>query len=329
MNRALRDSNMELVRIVAMSLILIYHFFCHAITPESLPTGVYGLIYPFVSCGVNLFFMLSGYFQVKLSIRSLTKLIIIILTFNIVNILLCFATGNAIGMSEIVKQIIFPISRSYYWFIAVYLGLIITSPLINAGLQNLSQSALRHFILIFSLFTFISCGIGHNYSNPTGYSYLQAVYMYCLAYWLRKDDFIYRKISQKFCIAGYIIILALCGIACSYYNGLLNYVNYNSFPIIAASALIFIFFTRIHFSNRAVNWMAGAALGCYLLQDGMFGYKFLYEWMHNIYVSNSLWIAITIYAGIFIGTWIASCIVSKIAQTIASLSTNLITAKNQ
>lgn len=328
-SRTTRASNMELVRIVAMSLILVYHFLNYAITPQSLPKGVFGFLYPFFSCGVNLFFLLSGWFQIRLSKRNFVRLVITIFLFNVVNVLMCIAAGKTIVLSLIIKQAIFPISQSYYWFIAVYLGLLLTSPLLNSGLHSMNIISLRKFILIFSLFTFLSCAIGHNQCNMNGYTYVQSVYLYCLAYWLHKDDILYRKINQTMCLTGYVVILMLCGLWYSRWQGALNYINYNSLPIVTSSALIFIFFTRLKFHSRIVNYLGGVALGCYLLQDGLFGHQFMYEWMHTLYTENPIGMSLVIFCSVFAGTWIVSMIVSKITSLISNTVADAIHASHK
>lgn len=312
-----RTSNVELIRIIAISMILILHFFIHAITSESLPNPYYGMIIPFFLSGVNMFFLISGWFQVKLSIRNVSKLVITILIFNIVNYILCYICGVRIEFKTLLFQILFPISRGPYWFISAYLGLLFTSPLVNIGLKSFNSHQLRLFIISFTLFILYSCSLGFNLCDFKGYAYMQALYMYCLGYYIRKYN-IQERLSSKFCIMGYIIILAIGGLLYSRYAGFENYIQYNSIFIVSAAMLLFVFLIKLQFKSRFVNFLASGALGCYLLQDGLFGSKFLYSYLHNIYDSRSSSYILLFFAGIFISTWICSLVISIPVNNLAS-----------
>ena len=63
-----RDSNLELLRIVAMSMIVIYHIFVHGISPVYVGSHSILTVWyvPFIF-GVNLFILISGYYGIRLS----------------------------------------------------------------------------------------------------------------------------------------------------------------------------------------------------------------------------------------------------------------------
>lgn len=107
-------------------------------------------IYPVLEIGVNLFFMISGYFGVKLSLQSILKLAFIIFLFTIVNYLICLPFNIYPTLEDIFLNVLFPISKANYWFISVYLRIIMVSPLINMGLNGLDRNKLRSFIVVFT-----------------------------------------------------------------------------------------------------------------------------------------------------------------------------------
>lgn len=307
-----RESNIELVRIIAMSMILVHHFIVHVIALSPQSSSFIKIAYPFFLCGVNLFFMISGWFQIRLSMKTIIKLATTIFLFSLVNILFLVAVGQLrYNLTDFIKLCLFPISFNDYWFIEVYLGILITSPLLNAGLNHLNKKGLRRFIIFFSVFTVFSCGIARNKCNPDGYSYMQGVYCYCLAFWLKKDVYVYGTIKTIWCIISYLTLLLLSGIFNYLWSGAPNYINYNSLPIIVSSASLFVFISKLKMKSRIVNALGAAALGCYLLQDGIFGYQFLYIWMLDTYNASSLGHSVFIFATIFICTWITSIILSK------------------
>lgn len=149
-----RNSNIELLRVTAMSLIILHHMMVHGLNPgvhSILYANLSSTIYPVLEIGVNLFFIISGYFGVKLSLQSILKLAFIIFLFTIVNYLICLPF-NIYPTLDIFLNVLFPISKANYWFIYVYLGIIMVSPLINMGLNGLDRNKLRSFIVVFTFF---------------------------------------------------------------------------------------------------------------------------------------------------------------------------------
>lgn len=320
----LRASNFELLRIIAMSMVLLHHFLFHSICKGSNPSGIFMLIMPFVACGVNLFFMISGWFKIRCSFKSIFILIFTIFSFVLINHLVAIPFVEKDTFYKFYLHIAFPISRSPYWFIKVYLALIITSPLLNRGLDNLTTPMLRRLILLFILFNVYSCSIGGNQCNSNGFSYMQGVIMYCLGYYLHRDT-ITLSVSKYHWLIAYLILQTISGIGMVFTGIYSIFALYNSILLIAASAALFMFFAQLKFTSKIINYIAGTALGCYLLQDGYFGWNFLYGWMHGIWTSPmSLLLKSLIYALIFASFWIVSLIISPIIKKCANLSCSYI-----
>lgn len=78
-----RDSNLELLRIVAMSMIVIYHIFVHGISPVYVGSHSILTVWyvPFIF-GVNLFILISGYYGIRLSWKSFLSLMWIIVFYS-------------------------------------------------------------------------------------------------------------------------------------------------------------------------------------------------------------------------------------------------------
>lgn len=78
-----RQSNIELLRIVAMSMIVIGHFLYHGVTKENMPRFLYELLYTYCRDGVNLFFLISGFFRIKSTVKSVARLVFTVLFSNV------------------------------------------------------------------------------------------------------------------------------------------------------------------------------------------------------------------------------------------------------
>lgn len=313
---AVRDSNMEALRIVAMSMILFVHIFTHAITHRSIG-NLYYLWYPVLSCGVDIFFLISGWFGIRWSWRGITRLLLIMGLFNVINILGCYLLQIPLAPAKAIEILLFPIGHEGgYWFMQVYLLLMVTAPIVSRGLDTLEKHPMRMFMLIFSVVNFYSCWLGHNQCNLTGYSYIQALYLYCLARWLRKDDLLYRHLPQWSCPAGFFAITILLGLAGYRWPEVFHYEFYNSLPIVVASVFLLIYFSRLRFRSRFVNAVAAASLGCYLLQDGLIGESLLYKTMHEWWKTLPLWETLLLFAAVYVLLWTASYLVTRLISII-------------
>ena len=135
-------------------MIVIGHFLYHGITEREMSRFLYVLICTYCSVGVNLFFLISGYFRIRSVMKSIARLVFTVLFFDCVNYMLLYFTAGPAALYDWIPTLFFPVFRSPYWFLQVYLFLIICSPLINRGIDGMTLNKLRLFILFFSGFNF-------------------------------------------------------------------------------------------------------------------------------------------------------------------------------
>lgn len=313
-----RQSNIELLRIVAMSMIVIGHFLYHGVTKENMPRFLYELLYTYCRDGVNLFFLISGFFRIKSTVRSVARLVFTVLFFECINYLLVYIAVGEVQFDGWRYALFFPVSAGPYWFLQVYLALIICSPLINRGIDGLSLNKLRAFMLILSLFTFYSCGFGGNMSNSNGYSFLQGVYMYCVVAYLKRDNWLMSRLKGVKCIVTALVMLTLGAILVYYYNKQ-SLTSYNGFINIISSALIFTYFVNLDIKSKTVNIIASGALGCYLLQDGQFGHRYLYATINRVFTSEPLYCSLAYLTVQFISFWALSLLITMIVRPLFRL----------
>lgn len=272
-DKPLRHSNMEALRIIAMSMILIHHFMIHGIKPENIPYNLFHGLNSFVYCGVNIFFLLSGYFTIRYSFKGLLKLVLTILFFGVINMLLLTSVGEMPELKRWIVTLIFPLTNSPYWFISVYLFLYITAPILNAGLNNMSRPSLRNTLIILILTLF--------YSNSDFgcASYLHGMYIYCIGYYIGKYKPL-MNIANGWWLAGFFILTGISsGLDWSFASlghTIDYFTTYKNIFILLGAVMLLLYFRKLSFNSRIINSIATASLGCYLLQDGFFGYRWLY-----------------------------------------------------
>lgn len=119
----IRESNFELLRIIAMILIVLHHFYYNNITIDYVHITRNEMISQIISAGgkigVNLFVLISGYFLInsKFNIKKLIKLFGETWFYSVaIALIAILGLKIQIGIKELL-QVIFPITYNQYWFI--------------------------------------------------------------------------------------------------------------------------------------------------------------------------------------------------------------------
>lgn len=113
----------------------------------------------FINCivivGVNLFFLLSGYFGIKFKLKKILLLLGKVYVFWGIGIILKIMTG--MSTYELIvpemKRWIFCITE--YWYIIVYIVLTFLSPLLNCIVERISEKQ-----IVFFMFQYLAIGCG-------------------------------------------------------------------------------------------------------------------------------------------------------------------------
>lgn len=165
-----RSSNIELLRIIAMMMIVAHHFVYYGvqqnynpnISGEILANGtmfnkIMSLsLLPGGVVGVAIFFLIAGYFGINSDSIHLNKIVIPTCIYSILGLLVVLILGctniySFSGNKEILKNSIssiFPVGNEVYWFITVYVILILMKPGINKIIRSLKYRGLV-FTIIF------------------------------------------------------------------------------------------------------------------------------------------------------------------------------------
>lgn len=315
-----RESNIEMLRIVAMSFILINHFLCHSIKIDGMNPWLYqGLVITNI-CGVNLFVMISGYFGIRSSVKSFVKLAGMIVFYSVV----CLIIGVEIfdmqvTLAKIIKAFIMPFT-SQYWFLECYLGLYILAPLINKGLENLTHNELKNVVLILTIISVFSCWYGNNMIGNNGYGLFHFIYIYVLGNFLRHNRLKNTSVL-RWLLIGMLALVVNIGVTYMFdvYFGIFenrfwneNATSYDNPLIIIATIAIFLCFVNMNMKvNGYINSIAAASLGCYLLQD-VFLRTPVYNIQHNLVISEPVSYVLLMYFGAFVAYWVFSYVLYRV-----------------
>lgn len=166
MKKKTRQANIELLRIVAMLMVVILHYLVKGGAASSLADNfsainvLFWLVKALCIVAVNVYVLISGYFllETKWSISRLVRLWlqVIFYSLGVPVVCLCLGIGEVEqwGLYDWVN-VLFPVQMEHYWFVTAYVILYIMVPVLSEGVKKLSKKQhgwlIIGLLLIFSL----------------------------------------------------------------------------------------------------------------------------------------------------------------------------------
>lgn len=305
-----RNSNYELMRILSMFLIVLYHTIMHgnainlAVNPYC--KELLHIIELITVVHVNSFILVSGYYQSegKFKLSKLFELMLLCFFYKVV-IMLFFSYFDVISLSkgQILKEL-FPIEIVQNWFFRYYMFLYVLSPFINLFLKQLSKkNYIKLLCIMFVIFSIIPISTNNVGLENSGYTLYQFVYLYIVGAYLKRyplnKEVMFSKLSKwkwRFillgvmsCMVGFNYILYKCSFKFMGINSIIDEIclYYRNFNILYSNPLIifqslayFIFFGTFSFSNKIVNHISKVTFGIYLIHDNSHVRLNIYNWLN-------------------------------------------------
>ena len=276
--KAARQSNFELLRILAMVMVVASHWgwWSHAYPDALQNTAQYWFHFyfrTFGQVGVVLFVLISGYFTCKNQFKILSLIRLLAQIFCTIGFLLVFHftrtyihTGAfpAMSFTELTDWFI-PISKTRWWFVTCYVALFMLSPFLNKMIEHLKKNEFR--LLLGVLLAFLSVFPSFFvYTKDNGLMNNLALFFlyYLIGAYIRlyPEDFQ----NKLLCYGGAALSLALF-VACRRYEFMeLRYV----LSVIALSVFLFLSFMHIRIQSKWINLIAATTFGVFLLHENTF-----------------------------------------------------------
>ncbi len=267
----IRQSNMELLRLVCMFMVMVCH--ANGYINEGDLIGVDGvirlIINQFCLICVNCFVMVSGWFGIKASWKGAAKLL-----FQVIFVaVLCFAIFAVFGQPVSFQNDLLPyLAFGYgYWFVISYLVLYALSPVLEAFVNNVSESDFRKVLyFIFAAEMVFSYVLGEG-SYGFGFSPLAFISIYLLARYARMYPGKLFALDKKYDLLIYVLatVLSIIGLWFGYQLfGMGFHLNHYDSPLaIIASLYFLLFFSKLRIESKTVNWLAASAFAIYLFHE--------------------------------------------------------------
>lgn len=274
-----RDSNFELLRIIAMILVLGVHanflsigrptFEEFVTSPSS--TGFRIFTQSLCIICVNVFVLLSGWYSIKPKVEKLYDFLFQIFFFSI----LIFTLSAIVNPEQTLNLngflSLFLLDKEL-WFVKAYLLLYICSPILNHFIESSSSKQIGVFLIAFFVFQFIfGWFVVSVVWFDGGYSTLSFLGLYILAGYIRKSEHIFFKFKCRTDLLLYFLLTLLITFIAVFfisknYKGIMHKMFwYNSPLVILASIYFFLFFSKIKLHNKIINYIAISSFAIYLL----------------------------------------------------------------
>ena len=306
-DKTTRKSNFELLRIVSMFFIVLYHTIIHGHVIENSTnpglTMISNLLLFICIVHVNSYVLVSGYFQSKSTCKQskVWSLINADWFYRVIIVIILTSIG-AISLSkvEFLKQIFIIDITDSYWFVKFYIAIYLLSPFLNKLIEGLNKKEYNYLLIILTvLLSIIPYLTGEQGFSNNGFTIQHFIYLYLIGGYLRKFPIgelaIFRKYSKEVVC---IIIFFSCAIlnyiiykssqSLNNVNSLVNDITNNlmlmsraySNPIVIVQTVAFVlFFETLNIRSKIINDLATLTLGIYLVHDNPLMRGVLYQWL--------------------------------------------------
>lgn len=274
-----RQSNMELLRIVAMFMIIVYHTVYYVFYEYRGDSPVFASMMTVLHIGVPLFVLISGYFGIKPTLKGFLRLYLTLLFYNLLLYGIRCSLGDVQFSLKPFVKLFFPFSTGkYWWFFKVYLMLYLISPVVNYYRDKTGGGKL---LLVSGVLTFYWGWFAQHPSLANGKNVINFIFLYMLGHWLHTmvETRGWRKQNRTWYIVAYVVVAGCIGTLLFFADLSLQNVikricyGYNSPVLILMSILFFLIFTTFEFKNKIVNWIGGSALAVYCVHENKYFFK--------------------------------------------------------
>lgn len=350
-----RQANFELLRIVAMAMVVTLHFLSKGGLLKNfsedflLQDYAVWLAEAFCTVAVDVYVLISGYFLVTAEFR-LRKAFVLwaqVFFYSVGVPAVCLLSG-ILPAGEVtldrVETWVLPLLREHYWFATIYLLLYILSPLLGRAVREMKQEQLQ---IILGLLL-VLCSVSKSLLpldlalDTGGYDLLWFICLYLVAAYLRLYGIPRWFTGKRGAICYVVCALAIYALSMGYRflyhkTGLLGgfYTGpyqYNHLLCLLASVGLFGAFSAVRIEGerlgRGIGLAASSTFGIYLLHENEAIRNRWPAWLGIGAESAGIGVAVGLAAAVagwyvlgIVAEWVRQKLFGWVAQKIAAVHT--------
>ena len=314
-----RQTGLDILRSVAMMMIIIWHFSLHIIGSNPFPTSPVGLgnylalelLLVCCSVCVNVFILISSYFLVDKSFngaRMLQLWLQVVFYSAGISLLFFFLNPGSLSGQELLKSF-FPVSNNRYWFVSIYFAYACLAPFLSRIARTLSRKDYQVLLLVLIAFccTFaLDFPLGNLMGASKGYSLLWFIALFFWGGYFKRFDIKGHSNHMLLTYFGLALIVTVICVVKNYFrirNGeagpIIELPAYNGLAFLLSIPL-FLFFRNTVFKQtlpvRALIATTPYAFGVYLIHEHYYLRDLIWEnyfsWLS--YLDRPWWILLVV-----------------------------------
>lgn len=282
-----RDSNIELCRLACMFYIVVFHLFIHN---KDVTGGLYytRALTAIFSIGVPVFVLISGYFGIKRSVKGFFNIVLQAVFYCLLAILVCHFIFHQSITTDNILGVLFPVTKTQYWFISTYLLLYILAPYLNRLLNSLSRKEYSWYLITLTILVCYWGGI-MKVPNCGNRSILLFVFLYSIGRFIRlyypRAELISKYMRKPWLV--YVVVMLLYFVVVSFSPLIvargINWIvtPYNSIILILFSILFFYSFQAFSIKKEWINYVAKSSFAIYLIHGQ--NIVSTHRWFYDLY----------------------------------------------
>lgn len=297
--KGVRCSNMELLRLIAMLLVVVVHTNFHTL---GMPSAVEVDSSPFSSftrfvvqsasivC-VDVFVLISGWFGIHPNKRSvfgfLFQCAFFIWGIYLFSVLFRVREFSFEGIADCL------LLTDNGWFIKAYLGLYLLSPALNAFVDNSSKRSLLWVVVLFYFYQSVYGWFSHGLADvQRGYSVFSFIGLYLLSRYIRLYRPALFDMKARYNLLVYAVITFLCALTACFViwldvrgvSAIANMLySYVALPVVLSAVFLLLFFSRLKIQSRIINNMAMSCFSVYLLHTDDAVFPFIVQGVRDAF----------------------------------------------
>lgn len=216
-----RNSGLELLRIIAIFMIICIHAFglVQGIRVNQVGKETTRIVNCICNMGVSCFVLISGYFGVKRDWKKIARLEIMVIFFSFcTTLLLAVAFPEVYHGNELLELLIkscIPVISRKHWFYTCYICLLLLSPWLNDGLERMTKRQLEGLLFtMLCLFSVFPTFFYFEIMLDGGKGLVNMIVVYILGRYIRKyGDF---EMEKKKAVLIFLTLLVISYISSLY-----------------------------------------------------------------------------------------------------------------
>lgn len=318
----MRKSNIELLRIVAMMMIVLLHLLikgadtCGYTRPYLMSDGISGGgINSLIISGVDIFILISGYFGCRNALYNIVRLVLDMAIYGAI----CFFFAIAFGGETSLRLVLSSMWIFSNWFVVHFIVLLLLSPMIEKALKHVMSRELGYWIIMLAIVNVV-LGFVYTNINSNGYHAMNFILLYLIGRYLRisKSSKIVMLLSRHtlpVLAASWAITYSLFLVAYVWFKidvAATKLWGYNNPFVILTAVSIFMVFMKIDIKSKSINKVATLTFPVFLLHTGVAIQPIRNAFFHNVYIDYG-------YVGIIVSALLVFLVCAIVAYPVEIL----------